>query len=240
MNNSFTNCHLNKFMKTILVTGASGNLGKEVVEHLHQQGYAILATLGSSHEMGMFNHLLHVKAQVVDVLDPDSVNVFLDEHEAANLQAAVLLVGGFAMGGLQETDADLLHRMYGLNFLSAFNVVKPLMARFERQGGGQFILIGARPALHPDEGKNMVAYALSKALIFELAKLINAEGNAQQITATVVVPGTIDTPANRTAMPDADPSRWVPTDNIAELIGFLLSDTGRMTRDTVVSIYNQS
>lgn len=227
-------------MKTVLVTGASGSLGKDVVEHLHQQGYAVLATFGSSREVGMFNHLPQVKTQVVNVLDADSVNAFLDEHETANLRAAVLLVGGFAMGSIQETDADGLHRMYQLNFLSAFNVVKPLMERFGQPGGGQFILIGARPSLNPDEGKNVVAYALSKALIFELAQLINAEGKARQITATVIVPGIIDTPANRTAMPDADPSHWVPTDNVAELIAFLLSDTGRMTRETVINIYNQS
>ena len=181
-------------MKTVLITGASGNLGRDVVEHLHQQGYAVLATFGSSREMGMFNHLPQVKTQVVNVLDADSVTAFLDEHEAANLRAAVLLVGGFAMGSIRETDADLLHKMYQLNFLSAFNVVKPLLARFEQQRDGQFILIGARPSLNPDEGKNVVAYALSKTLVFALA----------------------------------------------ELIAFLLSDTGRMTRETVVNIYNHS
>lgn len=227
-------------MKTVLITGASGNLGRDLVEHLHQQGYHILATFGSSRETGMFAHLPQVRIQLVNVLDADSVTAFLEENESADLRAAILLVGGFAMGSIRETDADLLHRMYQLNFLSAFNVVKPLMARFEQQGGGQFILIGARPSLDPDEGKNVFAYALSKALIFSLAELINAEGKPHQVTATVVVPGIIDTPANRTAMPDADPSRWVPTDNLAELIAFLLSDTGRMTRKTVVNIYNQS
>ncbi len=227
-------------MKTVLVTGASGNLGRDVVNQLHEQGYAVLATFGSSRELEMFSHLPQVTTQVVDVLDADSVNTFLGEHETANLRAGVLLVGSFAMGSIQETDADLLHRMYQLNFLSAFNVVKPLLARFGQRGGGQFILIGARPSLNPDEGKNAVAYALSKALIFELAQLINAEGKAQQITATVIVPGIIDTPANRIAMPEADSGDWVPTTNLAELIAFLLSDTGRMTRETIVKIYNQS
>lgn len=227
-------------MKTVLVTGASGNLGKDVVEHLHQQGYAVLATFHSGRDAGVFNHLPQVKTQAVNVMDAESVTNFLDAHESANLRAAVLLVGGFATGGIQDTDADLLHKMYQLNFLSVFNVVKPLMARFGQQGGGQFVLIGARPALHPEQGKSVVAYALSKTLVFALADLINAEGKVQHITATVVVPGVIDTPANRSAMPNADPANWVPTDNIAELIAFLLSDTGRMTRDTVVKIYNQS
>ena len=227
-------------MKTVLVTGASGNLGKDVVEHLHQRGYAVLATFNSSRDTGVFNHLPQVKTQAVNALDAESVTTFLEAYESANLRAAVLLVGGFSVGGIQDTDTDLLHKMYQLNFLSAFNVVKPLMARFGEQGGGQFVLIGARPSLHPEQGKDVVAYSLSKTLVFALADLINAEGKPRNITATVVVPGIIDTPANRTTMPDADPANWVPTENIAELIAFLLSDTGRMTRDTVVKIYNQS
>ncbi|MBC8154048.1 MAG: SDR family oxidoreductase, partial [Bacteroidetes bacterium] len=134
-------------MKTVLVTGASGNLGRDVVEHLHQQGYAILATFSSGREVGLFAHLPQVKTQIVNVLDEESVSAFMEDNESATIRAAVLLVGGFAMGSIQETDADLLHRMYQLNFLSAFNVVKALIARFEQRGGGQFILIGARPSL---------------------------------------------------------------------------------------------
>lgn len=239
-NKSLNPLQLNKSVKTILVTGASGNLGKDVVGYLHQQGYAILATFNSNRDVGLFGYLPHVKTQLVDVLNEESVGAFIADNASADIQAAVLLVGGFAMGSIQETDAALLHKMYRLNFLSAFNVVRSLMSGFIKRGGGQFVLIGARPSLNPDEGRNVVAYALSKTLVFALAELINAEGKAHQITATVVVPGIIDTPANREAMPEAESSRWVPTENLAELIVFLLSDTGRMTRETVVKIYNYS
>lgn len=227
-------------MKTILVTGAAGSLGKDVVEYLHQQGYQVLATFSSDRDFSLFNHLPNVRSYAVNVLDETSVAAFLADIADIDLQSAVLLVGGFAMGRIQETDGRLLQNMIDLNFMSAFNVVKPLMARFEKRGGGQFILIGSRPALHPAEGKNVVAYALSKALVFELAQLINAEGKPHQTTATVIVPSTLDTPANRTAMPEADYSHWVPTEKIAELIALLLSDTGHMIRETVVKIYNEA
>ena len=227
-------------MNTILVTGASGNLGKDVVEHLHQQGYHVLATFSSDRDIKLFDHLPNVRSYVVNVLDETSVAAFLADIADVELRSAVLLVGAFAMGGIQQTDARLLQKMIDLNFMSAFNLVKPLMARFEKQGGGQFVLIGSRPTLNATEGKNAVAYALSKALVFELAKLINAEGKPHHITATVVVPSTLDTPANRTAMPDADPSHWVPTEKVAELLAFLVSDTGRMTRETVVKLYNKA
>ncbi len=227
-------------MNTILVTGASGNLGKDVVEHLHAQGYTVLATFSSDRDIRLFDHLPNVRSHVVNVLDEASIAEFMTAIAHADLRAAVLLVGGFAGGPIGQTDNRLVQKMIDLNFMSAFNIVKPLMARFAGQGNGQFVLIGSRPALNPAEGKNVVAYALSKALVFELANLINAEGKPHHITATVVVPSVIDTPANRAAMPDADPEQWVPTEKIADLIAFLVSDTGRMTRETVVKLYNRS
>jgi NAD(P)-dependent dehydrogenase (short-subunit alcohol dehydrogenase family) len=230
----------NSIMKTILITGAAGNLGKAVVEHLHQQGYQVLATFSSDRDTKLYDHLPNIRSYVVNVLDEASVDAFITSTVDFDLRAAVLLVGGFAMGTIQETDIRLLEKMIDLNFMSAFNIVKPLMSRFEQQNGGQFVLIGARPTLNPAEGKGVVAYALSKALVFELAKLINAEGKMHHTTATVVVPSTLDTPANRAAMPDADSAYWVPTEKIADLIAFLVSDTGRMTRETVVKIYNRA
>ncbi|GAB3987478.1 3-oxoacyl-ACP reductase FabG [Spirosoma daeguense] len=227
-------------MKTILITGASGGLGQDVVTYLHEQGYSILATVGSSRHIDDFAELANVQTNEVNVLDETAVTSFLKEHQAKKIQAAVLLVGGFEMGTIEKTDDTLLRRMFDINFFSAFNLVKPLLAQFEQQGGGQFILIGSRPALHPNEGKNVVAYALSKTLIFELAEIINAQGKSNNITANVIVPSTIDTPTNRKAMTDADTSRWVPTKNIAELIGFLLNDTGQMMRETVIKLYNQA
>jgi NAD(P)-dependent dehydrogenase (short-subunit alcohol dehydrogenase family) len=227
-------------VKTILVTGASGNLGKTLVEYLHGQNYFILAASNPERESGLFNHLPNVQGMRMNVLDAAAVNDRLTGPAALPVQAAVLLVGGFAMGTIQDTDTDLLEKMYRLNFLSAFNVVNPLMPQFERAGGGQFILIGARPGLAPNEGKDAVAYALSKSLLITLAGIINAEGKPNAITATVVVPGILDTPVNRNAMPGANPDHWVPTDKLAELIGFLLSDTGRMTRETVVKFYHKS
>jgi NAD(P)-dependent dehydrogenase (short-subunit alcohol dehydrogenase family) len=227
-------------MKTVLITGASGGLGQDVVAYLHEQGYQITAVIGSDKHLSLFDQLPNVQTKVVDVLDENRVTDFIDETQSVEFQAAIVLVGGFAMGSIQETDTALLQKMIGINFLSAFNVVKPLMAQFEKQGGGQFILIGARPALNPEAGQAMVAYSLSKSLVFDLAEIINVQGKARNITATVITPSTIDTPTNRAAMPDADYSSWVPASNIAELIAFLLNDTGQMMRDTVIKLYNQA
>jgi NAD(P)-dependent dehydrogenase (short-subunit alcohol dehydrogenase family) len=128
-----------------------------------------------------------------------------------------------------------------LNFYTAFHIVRPLLAHFlKRQGRGQFILVGSRPGLNPTYGKDFFAYSMSKAMIFRLAEFINLEGKDKLVTATVIVPSTIDTEANRKDMPDADFSKWVPAKNIADAVSYSLSDTGWMLRENVLKIYNRS
>lgn len=227
-------------MKTVLVTGASGNLGTSLVEELHKDGYHIIATLGSEKNLDIFKHLPNVDSHVVDLLDADTVSDFLSKIGEKPIHAAALLVGGFTVGSLQETDVATLDKMYRLNFITAFNVVKPLLAQFDAKGGGQFVFIGARPALVPEAGQHLVAYALSKSLIFELANLINAHGNDNHISATVIVPSTIDTPTNRDAMPEADPTKWITPEDISRTIAFVLSDTGRRISEPILKLYNQS
>ncbi|WP_420151348.1 SDR family NAD(P)-dependent oxidoreductase [Spirosoma sp.] len=226
-------------MKSVLVTGASGGLGTRVVQELHHDGYRVIATVGSEKNRTLFDQLPNVQSHVVDLLDSADVTNFISRLNQESIHAAALLVGGFTMGGFQDTNVADLDSMYRINFLTAFNLVKPLLSLFEAQGGGQFIFIGARPALVAEAGKNMIAYSLSKALIFELANLVNAYGKEKGISATVIVPGTIDTPTNRQAMPDADPSKWITPETISETITFVLSDTGRQLDEPVLKMYNQ-
>ncbi|MGB3081284.1 MAG: SDR family NAD(P)-dependent oxidoreductase, partial [Saprospiraceae bacterium] len=127
-----------------------------------------------------------------------------------------------------------------LNFKTAWFIIKPLMTHFKKSGGGQIILIGARPAINPDEGKNVVAYSLSKSLLISLAEIINTEGKNAGITASIIIPGILDTAPNRKAMPDADFEGWVKTSTVAETISFILSDAGKALRQPVFKVYNRS
>jgi len=102
------------------------------------------------------------------------------------------------------------------------------------------IFIGAKPAFTPSLSKIMLPYALSKSLLFRLAEAINEDSNENNITASVIVPGTIDTPANRGAMPDADFTKWVRREDLAETIKFVLSETGNSLRNNVIKVYNGS
>jgi NAD(P)-dependent dehydrogenase (short-subunit alcohol dehydrogenase family) len=213
-------------MKSIIVTGASGNLGKSVVTTLHEEGYRVLATFGSNRESGVFDHLAHVKTDIVNVLEENNVLQYLANNADFPIHAAVLLVGGFAKGTIEETDVATLDKMYRLNFISAFNIVKPLLASFEQQGGGQFIFIGARPPL--------------EILLFKLADYVNEYGKEKNIKATVLVPTTIDTPQTRqTAAPNTDFSKWITPDVIAQKIAHLVSDTeGGTLKGKIIKLSN--
>ncbi len=228
-------------MQTILITGANGNLGLEIVNTLNQKGYGICAAVGGGNLPDDF---------MQKTLDHRSVNL-TDEVETGQyvknitqqfpgLNAAVLLVGGFVAGGIKDTDSAAIDKQIALNFKTSYFIVRPLLEHFEKNGGGQFILIGARPALQAEAAKNLVAYSLSKSLVFHLAEIINATGKGKGITASVIVPSTIDTAANRNAMPDADFSKWVKAGDIAETIAFLLSEPGKNLRESVLKIYNEA
>ncbi len=223
---------------SVIITGASGNLGGAIAEKLAANGFSILGTVGSPRSAAALREK-GIAAEPVDLTDPQAVQQYVAGLDA-DVGAAVLTVGGFAAGGFAETDGATLQKMYRLNFETAYFLTQALLPIFEKRGGGQIILVGARPALDAEEGKNLIAYALSKKLVFFLAELINAHGKDRRITASVVVPGTMDTPRNREAMPDADFSKWASPAAVADAIHFLLTDSGRQVREGVIKVYNES
>jgi NAD(P)-dependent dehydrogenase (short-subunit alcohol dehydrogenase family) len=229
-------------MASLIITGANGNLGLSVVNRLLEDGYHILAASGHI-GAGNLPHHKNLEIREVNLLKEEEAQIFAKTALQSNpdIQAAVLLVGGFAIGRIADTGKAELDRMINLNFYTAYHLVRPLLSHFlSRPQGGQFILVGSRPGLNAVDGKDFFAYSLSKAMIFKLAEFINAEGKDKGVTATVIVPSTIDTEANRKAMPNADFSKWVPAENIAGAISFSLSETGKMMRESVIKIYNKS
>ena len=105
---------------------------------------------------------------------------------------------------------------------------------------GRLIFIGARPALVASQGKNLIAYGLSKSLLFKLAEYLNAEAKGKNVTATVVALSTLDTGQNRKSMPDANPDNWVKPEAAAEILEFICSDKGSPFRETVLKVYNNA
>ena len=229
-------------MPAILLTGANGNLGHSVTERLLNSNHKVIAVTGPNGPADLPNDP-RLETIMLDLLDEAAAADLVNEviRNNADLSGAVLLVGGFAVGKIAETGKNELEKMISLNFYTAYNIVRPLLTHFlEKRGGGQFILVGSRPGLDAAAGKDFFAYSLSKSMVFKLAEFINAEGRGRDVTATVIVPSTIDTETNRKAMPDADFSGWVPPASIAETVDYLLTPSGRMIREGVIKIYNRS
>lgn len=227
--------------KQVIVSGATGNLGKDVVKKLTELGYGMHINVREG-KTNAYADNSSVSNYLADLSNAEQAELFVAEAitNAGKIEAGILLAGGFAMAKLTDTtDADI-EQMLTMNFKTAFHIVKPLMKHFEVNGGGQFIFIGARPALVAEAGTGSFAYTLAKTLIFQMADLINAEGKSKNITATVIVPSIIDTPDNRAAMPNSDFSKWIPATDMAEGIAFVLSDTGKKLRQTVLKLYNEA
>ncbi|PSL25156.1 SDR family NAD(P)-dependent oxidoreductase [Dyadobacter jiangsuensis] len=227
--------------KQVIVSGATGNLGKDVVKKLTELGYGMHINVREG-KTNAYADNASVSNYLADLSNAEQAELFVAEAitNAGKIEAGILLAGGFAMAKLTDTtDADI-EQMLTMNFKTAFHIVKPLMKHFEVNGGGQFIFIGARPALVAEAGTGSFAYTLAKTLIFQMADLINAEGKSKNITATVIVPSIIDTPDNRAAMPNSDFSKWIPATDMAEGIAFVLSDTGKKLRQTVLKLYNEA
>lgn len=228
-------------MSTVLLTGGAGGLGRAITQNLLQSGHTVIATLEpGGHTLdpqpNLFPHEL-------DLTDEAGCQALVQQAAAehGNIDAAVLLVGGFAMGSIIETDFAAVDKMYRLNFQTTYQVVRPVFEQMSQQaGGGRLVLVGARPALVPSAGQHMVAYALSKSLVIQLSEILNAAGKDKNIVSTVLVPSTIDTPTNREAMPDADPANWVKPEDIAELVNFVTFGGGKMLRESVLKVYNKA
>jgi NAD(P)-dependent dehydrogenase (short-subunit alcohol dehydrogenase family) len=229
--------------QTAIVTGVSGNLGEAVAHKLLQQEIQVIGTVHSEEALPALEKYTHFEKYTLDVTEEEACKQFvaytINTYSQVNI--AALTVGGFAMGNISETNGASLKKMFAMNFESAFYLAREIFAQMARQAnGGHIFLIGARPALLPEAGRHMVAYALSKSLLFSLADILNAEGNKKNVITTVIVPSTIDTPQNRSAMPDAKFSNWVKPADIAEIISFTASDAAKVIREPVIKVYGNA
>lgn len=229
-------------MKTAIVTGASGNLGQAVVEKFIDAGYKVIGTVIPNDTMPLDFPADQFEKITVDLMsEDDSQNAVASVvAKYGAIDAAILTVGGFAMGHIAETKAADIMKQYKLNFETAYNIARPVFLQMMKQNGGRIFLVGSRPGLDAKNGKGMVAYGLAKSLIFRLAELMNDEGKGHNVVISVIVPSTIDTPQNRKVMPDTNPNNWVKAEEIADIIYYYCSDQAKPLREPVIKLYGNS
>ena len=237
MNNDLSQTQ--KKSKSIIITGAAGNLGIVVTKHLLNLGHKVIAVLHEEASKQKLPVNTNLDTAVVNLASESETENFINQliEKYLKIDAVVMLAGGFAMGNITKTSITQIKEQISLNFDTAYNVVRPVYDHMMKNNSGRLIFIGSRPAIKPTDGKNMIAYGLSKSMLFKLAEYINADAKGKKIDATVIVPSTIDTDANRRSMPDADFSKWVKPEAIAETIGFLLSEPASALRETVLKMY---
>ena len=229
-------------MKTAIVTGASGNMGLAVVKKFIGEGFNVIGTVIPNDPVSMDFPADKFDKIIVDLMNEDDSAKFVNDISSkyGSIDAAILTVGGFAMGSVAETKTSDIAKQYKLNFETAYNVAKPVFTQMMKQKNGRIFIIGSKPGLSSVNSKGMVAYGLAKSLIFRLAELMNAEAKGTNVVVSVIVPSTIDTPQNRKSMPDADPAKWVKPEAIADVIYFYCTDEAMVLREPVIKVYNNA
>lgn len=229
-------------MKTVIITGANGNLGTAVTRFFLDKEYLVIATVANETMKTGLAVAPHLDVHVVDLADETAAANFVAAvvTKYHTIDAALLLVGGFAMGSVADTSSADIDQQVSLNFKTAYHVARPLFQHMLAKGQGRLVFIGARPALEPSAGKNLVAYGLSKSLLFTLADYMNEEAKGKNVTATVVAPSTLDTALNRKSMPDVNPDSWVKPEALAAILEFIVSDVGAPLREAVYKVYNNA
>jgi NAD(P)-dependent dehydrogenase (short-subunit alcohol dehydrogenase family) len=224
--------------KRVLITGATGGLGQAVVRAFLREGAVVAGVARRWPENEQRDGLLTVQA---DLGTPEgaetAVRALAERH--AGIDAAVHLMGGFAMDGpVEATKIETWDRMMAINVRSAFLLFRAALPWMLQAGGGRLLAVGSRAGAERAPGA--AAYAVSKAALHALVLNLAAELRPKGITVNAVLPGTIDTAANRAAMPNADFAKWVAAEAIADTLVWLASDRSAETSGALIPIYGRS
>ena len=226
--------------RVVIVTGSGGNLGQAIVKKFTGGGYYIIGTVTAGEQER--NDDVKIEKVVVDLMNAEDTEKFVDAVVAkhTSIDVAILTVGGFALGKITETKTADIAQQYKLNFETTYNAARPVFLQMLKQNSGRIFMVGSKPGLNAKNSKGTIAYGLSKSLIFRLAELMNEEAKGKNVVTTVVVPGTIDTPVNRKAMPEADYNSWVKAEAIADIIFWHCSNSANVIREPILKVYNNS
>ncbi len=222
--------------KVVLVTGANGGLGSYVTQAFLDAGASVVG-ISRKIQQSDFNSPSFT-ALAAEISTAAGAKTAADSVVArfGRLDVVAHTVGGFAGGqSIAETDDATFQRMFDLNLNSAFYLLRAVIPHLRRAGNGRIIAIGSRAALEP--GPGVGAYSASKAALVSLIRTVALENKDVGITANVILPGTMDTPANRKSKPNADLSKWVRPATVAGLITWLAGDAGKDINGAVIPIY---
>jgi NAD(P)-dependent dehydrogenase (short-subunit alcohol dehydrogenase family) len=230
----------------ILVTGGAGNLGRAVTREFLERGARVAVPIYKTDSAGALDELTQEHSDRLHSFPLDLTTERGAEQAirrvkewGGGLDAVAHLIGGYsAAGRLAEAPLDEWDRMIDLNLRSAWLIARFAIPAMQERGGGSLVFVSSRAARKV--GKGQGAYAVSKAALVTLAEVISEEYRQEGIRANAVLPGTVDTPANRASMPDADHARWTSPSEIASVIAYLASPESAAVTGAAVSVQGRS
>lgn len=228
--------------RVVLVTGGAGNVGRSVTRRFLEGGARVVVPMYKGDADGVLDelrgrHAGHLHTFSLDLTTERGAAQAVGQvvEWGGRIDAVAHLVGGYIGGReIADTGTEVWEHMIDLNLTSAWLVARSALPRMVEQGEGSLVFVSSRSALR--QRARHGAYAISKAALITLAETIAEEYGGRGVRANVVVPDTIDTEANRRAMPQADHSGWTPPEQVARVIAFLSSSAAEGMNGKVVEV----
>lgn len=232
--------------KTIVITGGTGGLGTALVRRLISQDYRIAVTYLLPDEAQTFETEFEVDEEQVmltrvDCTNPEAVNTYIKDvaDRWGQIHGLCALVGGWAGGrDVEETDDVRFERMLDLNLRSAFYAVRAAIPHLKDAGWGRIVLVGSRGAV--DFFEAQAAFNIAKAGVAALGRSVATELDGTGVTANILMPSVIDTPATRRSLPYAEYVDWPTPDEIASVAEFLLGEDSGVMNGALVPVYGRA
>lgn len=232
--------------QVVLITGATGALGHVVARQFQAAGARLALTSGSAETLQqLFADLVldpqHLVSGAVDVTNPASVEALVQQviDQFGRVDVLVNTVGGYRAGTpVHQTPVEAWDFMMNLNARSVFVMCRAVVPVMLEQGGGKIVNVAGRAGL--SGFAEAAGYCASKSAVIRLTETLSAELRELGVNVNCVLPSTIDTPANRSARPQADFSKWVAPEAIGEVIMFLCSPAARAIHGAAIPVYGLS
>jgi NAD(P)-dependent dehydrogenase (short-subunit alcohol dehydrogenase family) len=229
-----------------VITGGTGGLGTSLVRRLLTQDTRLAVTYLLPEEAARFEQVVDVDEERillrrVDATNAESMSTFMKQitEELGPISGLACLVGGWAGGrDVAETDDVRFDRMLDLNLRASFNTVRAAIPSLKEAPFGRIVLVGSKAAI--DNPPGQAAFNMAKAGVMALGLSVAAELEPTRVTAAVLVPSLIDTPATRAALPYADYVDWPTPDEIAAVADFLLTEEAGVMNGALVPVYGKA
>jgi NAD(P)-dependent dehydrogenase (short-subunit alcohol dehydrogenase family) len=221
-----------------VVSGGTGGLGSAVTRTLLEAGWRVVVPYVDDHELGRLDPDPNLQLIAADLFDPQAATAVV-AAAGGRLGALVNLVGGFASGGrVHETPIEDFERQFKLNLRPTYLLCAAALPSMLEAGGGSIVCVSTRAAVRPFAGA--AGYITSKAAVLAFVDALAAEYTNDGVRVNAILPSVIDTPGNRASQPDADHSRWVKPEQIADVIRFLCSEESVAISGAHIPVYGRA